>query len=151
MSRTRKYKDNAERQAAYRARKSNSPQPHHCLICHAITTHNSKYCSPACRQKAYRIRKNQNNVTDNVTDNVTNLFHIIRCYRRGQLISFSDLRRESNLSHDEFDQVILQMANTEKIWLHKHVDAFNASQEYRNECVSDGESIYVGCVLRDVQ
>jgi hypothetical protein len=30
----------------------------HCPQCNTVTTHNKKYCTNACKQKAYRMRRN---------------------------------------------------------------------------------------------
>ncbi len=65
------------------------------------------------------------------------------------LVSIRELRQAVPMSKDDFDSEILSLAEGGKVWIHKHVDAGNMPQSEREELVYDGESFYMGLVLRD--
>jgi len=62
--RPRLYTSNAERQAAYRKRHFGEKQTLLCWVCQKpfipSNINHRKYCSSACRQKAYRLRRKRN-------------------------------------------------------------------------------------------
>ena len=43
---------------AYQLKQTNLRGMTHCKICKSVTTRNKSYCTNACRQRAYRIRRN---------------------------------------------------------------------------------------------
>ena len=73
MGRKLRYISNAEKQAAYRQRHGLTPvKTRECVICgqtfEFLSGNHVKYCSHACRQRAYRLRsKFHDNVTSSVT------------------------------------------------------------------------------------
>ncbi len=69
--------------------------------------------------------------------------------RQQALVSVPALRTALNVPKKEFDQAILALAGEGKIFLHRHVDPAQMTDEKRRQMVADGEgNYYMGIVLR---
>ncbi len=64
------------------------------------------------------------------------------------LVSIRELRSSVQMSKSDFDKEVLELAGQGRVFLHKHVDAGNLPQSERDELVTDGQSFYMGMVLR---
>ena len=67
-----------------------------------------------------------------------------------QLISIRELRASlPGVRKSAFDSAVLELANSGKLFLHRHIHPIRLNQTERSEFVEDNQGVYVGIVLRD--